>query len=263
MANIISLKTPPVGLYLLRFYRMDNKRIRIFALGIVIFMPLIFFFIFKPLSKVPRPKAPPRLFSEGVVETTNDKGEKVMDSVYHVIPNFKFQTQNGDSLELDSLRGTIYVADFFFATCPGICPKLSNSLERVQQAFIKDRNFKIVSFTVDPAKDTLEALRRYADLHNAIPTKWYFLRGPQENIFKLAYDGFYITAKPDEDGGPEAYIHSEKLVLVDWNGNIRGYYSGIDSASVNKLMGDIVLLLRYTEKGFNFKEQKKTSKQIF
>lgn len=252
-----------LGFICTAFKTMNSKQIRIFALAIVILLPLLFFFLFKPLSKVPRPKAPPRLFSQGVVETVNENGEKVLDSVYHVIPNFKFQTHNGDSLELDSLRGNIYVADFFFATCPGICPKLSASLERVQQAFIKDRNFKIVSFTVDPAKDTIEALRRYADLHNAIPGKWYFLRGPQENIFKLAYDGFFITAKPDEDGGPEAYIHSEKLVLVDWNGNIRGYYSGIDSASVKKLMGDIVLLLRYTEKGFNFKEQKKTSKKIF
>lgn len=242
---------------------MKGKKVQIFALGIVIFLPLFFFFLFKPLSKVPRPKAPPRMFSEGATETVNDKGEKVTDSVYHVVPNFKFQTQNGDSLELDSLRGSIYVADFFFATCPGICPKLSNSLERVQSSFIKDRNFKIISFTVDPEKDSIEALRRYADLHNAIPGKWYFLRGSQQSIFKLAYDGFFVTAKPDEDGGPEAFIHSEKLVLVDWNGNIRGYYSGVDSASVNKLMGDIVLLLRYTEKGFNFHDQKKTSKKIF
>ena len=234
---------------------MNEKNLKILALFIVLILPVFFLLVFKPLSKIPRPKAPHKLFATGVKEITNDKGDKVMDSTYHVIPNFKLQTQSGDSLELDSLYGNIYVADFFFATCPGICPKMSNSLERVQEAFVKDRNFKIVSFTVDPVKDTLQALRRYADEHNAVPGKWYFLRSSKEDIFKLASDGFFITAKDDEDGGPEAFIHSEKLVLVDQSGNIRGYYSGVDSNRVSQLMGDIVLLLRDTEKGYNFKKK--------
>ena len=99
-------------------------------------------------------------------------------------------------------------------------------------------------------------MRRYADNHNAIPGKWYFLRQSKETIFKLARDGFFITAKDDEDGGPEAFIHSEKLVLVDQTGNIRGFYSGVDSNRVSQLMGDIVLLLRDTEKGYNFSKKK-------
>ncbi len=210
-----------------------------------------------------RPHAPRKMFAEGVAEATNLKGEKIMDSVYHVIPGAKFETQSGDSLDLDSLRGNIYVADFFFASCPGICPKMSNSLERVQQGFIRDDNFKIVSFTVDPVKDTINVLRRYADDHNAIPGKWYFLRNNKETIFKLAKEGFFITAKDDEDGGPEAFIHSEKLVLVDQQGNIRNYYSGVDSLTVNKLMGDIVLLLRESENSFSFSKQKETSKRLF
>jgi len=235
---------------------MNEKNLKILALGIVLILPVFFLLVFKPLAKIPRPKAPHKMFATGVKEVTNDKGDKVMDSTYHVIPNFKLQTQSGDSLELDSLYGNIYVAEFFFATCPGICPKMNSSLERVQQAFVKDRNFRIVSFSVDPAKDTLEALRRYADRYNAIPGKWYFLRSSKEDIFKLARDGFFITAKDDEDGGPEAFIHSEKLVLVDQTGNIRGYYSGVDSNRVNQLMGDIVLLLRDTEKGYNFNRKK-------
>lgn len=210
-----------------------------------------------------RPTAPRKMFAEGVVEATNLKGEKIMDSVYHVIPGALFETQSGDSLDLDSLRGNIYVADFFFASCPGICPKMSNSLERVQQGFIKDDNFKIVSFTVDPLKDTINVLRRYADEHNAISGKWYFLRNNKETVFKLAKDGFFITAKDDEDGGPEAFIHSEKLVLVDQQGNIRNYYSGVDSTTVNKLMSDIVLLLRESENKFSFSKQKETSKRLF
>lgn len=206
---------------------------------------------------------PKPMFPAGTVQMLDKEGNLRIDTVYHVVPNLKFQTQNGDSLELDSLRENIYVADFFFATCPGICPKLSHSLERVQQAFVKDNKFKILSFSVDPARDTLEALRKYADLHDAIPGKWHFLRQSKEEIFRLANDGFRVTAKDDEDGGPEAFIHSEKLILVDWNGNIRGYYSGVDSNSVNKLMGDVVLLLRMIEKNFNFRDQKKQTKKLF
>ncbi len=210
-----------------------------------------------------RPMAPRKMFPTGTREVINAKGKTVIDSVYHIIPNLKFETQSRDSFELDSLRGKIYVADFFFATCPGICPKMSNSLERVQKGFIKDDNFRIVSFTVDPDKDTVDALRRYANEHDAIPGKWYFLRSSKENIFRLAKDGFFVTAKDDEDGGPEAFVHSEKLILIDPDGNIRSYYSGVDSTSVNKLMGDIVLLLREVEKKFSFDKQKETSKGLF
>ncbi len=210
-----------------------------------------------------RPTAPHKMFAEGVAAATNLKGEKVMDSINHIIPDAKFETQSGDSLQLDSLRGSIYVADFFFASCPGICPKMNHNLERVQQGFIKDDNFKIVSFTVDPERDSINVLRRYADDHNAIPGKWYFLRNNKATIFKLAKDGFFITAKDDEDGGPEAFVHSEKLVLVDKDGNIRKYYSGVDSLTVNQMMSDIVLLLRESENSFSFSKQKETSKKLF
>lgn len=240
---------------------MNEKRLKILALGVVLVMPVFFLLVFQPLGKIARPKAPAKMFATGTTPSTNAKGEKGLDSTYHKIPDFKFQTQSGDSLELDSLHGSIYVADFFFATCPGICPKLSNSLEKVQQAFIRDKNFKIVSFSVDPAKDSIEALRKYAGLHDAVPGKWYFLRGKKDDIYSLARDGFYVTAKDDEDGGPEAFIHSEKLVLVDQEGNIRGYYSGVDSTRVQKLMGDIVLLLKQTEDGFSFDQKKVKAKQ--
>jgi protein SCO1/2 len=136
-------------------------------------------------------------------------------------------------------------------------------MERVQQAFIKDDNFKIISFTVDPLRDTINVLRKYASEHDAIPGKWFFLRNNKETVFKLAKEGFYITAKDDEDGGPEAFIHSEKLVLVDKEGIIRHYYSGVDTASVNKMMADIVLLLRESENSFSFSKQKETTKKLF
>ncbi len=250
------------SLNLHRFFKrnMNAKYLRVLALAIVLVMPVFFLLVFQPLGKIPRPKAPPKRYAIGIKESVDEKGQKVIDSIYRVIPNYKFQTQSGDSLELDSLRGNIYIADFFFATCPGICPKLSNSLERVQLGFIRDKNFKIVSFSVDPAKDSVQALRAYAERHNAVPGKWYFLRGAKQDIFDLAKTGFSLTAKDDEDGGPEAFIHSEKLVLVDQAGNVRGYYSGVDSNRVNQLMGDVVLLLKETEDGFSFDKKNTKAK---
>ncbi len=103
---------------------MNDRRLKILALGIVLVMPVFFLLVFQPLGKIPRPKAPHKQYAMGVKESVNAKGEKVIDSVYRVIPNFKFQTQSGDSLELDSLHGNIYVADFFFATCPRHMPQI-------------------------------------------------------------------------------------------------------------------------------------------
>lgn len=221
-----------------------NPRLRILAIIAVIAVPVVFFLLFRPLAKVPRPKPPKPMFALGL----DEKG----DTVYHTIPDFKLQTQFGDSLVADSLAGKIYVVDFFFTTCPGVCPRLTSQMERVQKSFIKDEKVKLLSISVDEKKDSVPALKNYADAHNAVPGKWYFVRGAEQEIFDLAQKGFFVTAKDDE--GPEDFVHSEKFILVDYNGNIRGYYNGLDSNSVNKLMADMVLLLRDIEKGFSFRK---------
>ncbi|MCW3126121.1 MAG: hypothetical protein JWO03_1779 [Bacteroidetes bacterium] len=233
---------------------MSRENLRIFGLLLVIGAPVFFFLVFKPLSKIPRPLAPPHFNPIGVKETVNDAGQKEVDSVYQVIANDTFLTQSGDPLVLDSLRGNIYVADFFFATCPGICPKLTRHLDTVQKYFIKDPNFRLVSFTVDPAHDSVPVLREYAKNYGSVTGRWFFCTAPKEKVYKLADKSFHIIAKEDEDGGPEAFVHSDKLVLVDYNGVIRGYYDGTDSNSVTKLMQDIVLVLRETERTYSFRK---------
>jgi len=244
---------------------MENRKRNIIAVSVALVVPIVLY-LFVPklldslnLSRnVNRGIQPPHKMYFLKAEEATDlvSREKYTDSLYHVVPNYKFQTQNGDSLSLDSLRGYMYVANFFFATCPGICPKLSNSMERIQSTFINDVQVKLVSITVDPSRDSLPQLRAYANAHSTIPGKWYFLRGSQEQVSELAAKGLYITAKPDDDGIPESFVHSEKLVLIDKDGNIRNYYSGIDSLSVNRLMADMILILRANEKGFSFKKQR-------
>ncbi len=182
------------------------------------------------------------------------------DTIYHTIPSAKFQTQVGDSLEMDSLRGKIYIVDFFFTSCAGVCPRMTTQMERIQKSFIKDEQLRLVSFSVDEAKDSVPALRAYAEAHNAVPGKWYFLRGNEQQVFDMAQKGFFVTAKEDET--PEDFVHSEKFVLVDYNGHIRGYYNGLDSLEVNKCMANVALLLRNMEKNYSFRKDPNKKSRI-
>lgn len=228
------------------------SKARVLAIVAIVVIPFVIYFIFRPLSDIPRPKPPHPLFPLGL----NESG----DTVYHTIPHFRLQTQLGDTLDSDSLLNHIYVVDFFYTTCPGVCPRLSNQMERVQKSFIKDEKVKFVSISVDAVKDSVPALKTYADAHNAVPDKWYFVRGSREEIFDLAQKGFFVSAM--EDVNPEDFLHSEKFILVDYNGNIRNYYNGLDPKNVDLLMGDIVLLLKQIEKGFSFRKDPKKKAKI-
>lgn len=242
---------------------MSKSSLSVFGLVLVIATPVFFFLLFRPLSKIPRPPAPPRYYPTGAKEVVNDAKEVEIDSFYQTVANDTFTTQSGDPLVLDSLRGNIYVADFFFTSCPGVCPVMSSQLQRVQNAFIKDANFRIVSFSVDPKKDSVEKLRKYAKEREAISGRWYFCTAPKEKTYKLANESFHLLAKEDQEDGPDGFVHSDKMTLVDGNGVIRGYYNGTDSGSVNKLMADIVLVLRETEKNYSFRKEPKHKSEGF
>lgn len=237
-----------------------KKYYGIIGIAIAILLPVISYIAFKPLAEIPRPRAPHKLYPTGKTKERKDRdGEILIDSLYHVIPDQVFVNHLGDTFHLDSLRGKMYVANFFFASCPGICPVMSGQMKRIQDAFIRDFPLKLVSISVDPDRDSLPALSAYAERNGAIADKWLFLRAPKPEVYKLAKDGFFVTAKDDPGEGEDGFVHSEKLVLVDKDGNIRGYYSGIDSAKVGQLMGDIVLLLREyeNESRYQFKIKRK------
>lgn len=163
------------------------------------------------------------------------------DSTYHTIPNYRFANHLGDTTDLDEMRGNYYVADFFFTTCPGICIRLSDQMERVQEGLKDEDKVKLLSFSVDEVKDTIPALKAYADAHGAIEGKWYFFRGSTADIFNLAKSGFFVAAEEEKEPGD--FMHSEKLILVDDNGHIRGYYNGLDSVEVDQLVSDVKFLL--------------------
>jgi protein SCO1 len=163
------------------------------------------------------------------------------DTLYHTIGDFKLISHTGDSLSLQNLKGKIFIADFFFATCQTICPEMSMQMKRVQEAYRDDNEILLVSHSVNPVQDTVEALAAYATEYEAIPGKWFFLTGDKPQIYDLARKSYFITAM-EGDGGPGDFIHSEKLVLVDKEGRIRGYYDGTDYEDVNKLIDEIKVL---------------------
>ncbi len=159
----------------------------------------------------------------------------------HTISNFELINQDGEVFSNSNLEGKYYVADFFFTTCPTICPDMSSQLMRVQEEYKEKNNFLIISHTVQPEVDSVSVLKEYAERYEAIPNKWIFLTGDKTVIYNLARKE-YFAAITEGDGGPDDFIHTENFVLVDKEGRIRGYYDGTSEESVDQLITDISIL---------------------
>ncbi|MBC7696105.1 MAG: SCO family protein [Burkholderiales bacterium] len=163
------------------------------------------------------------------------------DTIYHSVQPFSFVNQFSDTITEKSIENKIYVADFFFATCQSICPKMSSQLVHVQNAFKNDNSFLILSHSVNPMHDTVEVLNGYANSYGAIKNKWHFLTGSKKAIYDMARYSYLVNAL-EGDGTPEGFLHSELFILVDAQQRIRGMYDGTDSVTVVKMISDIKLL---------------------
>ena len=174
----------------------------------------------------------------------DDDGNAVVqngDTIFEKVPDFKFLAQTGKEISQRDLDGKIYVANFFFTSCQGICKQMSTQMTRVQDKFRNDPSVKIVSYTVDPERDSVEALQQYADMYNANPDKWYFLTGAKKEIYDLAQHGYFLPVQEAPDGTVD-FVHSEKFILVDKDKHVRGIYDGTDEKEVNRLITEIVVL---------------------
>ena len=161
--------------------------------------------------------------------------------VGHKINPFKFTNQYDKSIELDDVKGSVFVAEYFFTTCPTICPIMNKQMQRVQKHFVNNSQFKILSFTVHPEVDTVEQLMRYAKKHSAVKNQWHFLTGSKEKIYESARKSFFLL-KPAEvknqgDVGSD-FIHTNNFVLIDKFLQIRGYYDGTNPKEIDKLIRD-------------------------
>jgi protein SCO1/2 len=182
----------------------------------------------------------PIYYPEDVRKIVVDGKEKT-DTVYHTIPPFKFINQKGDTVTEKDFQDKIYVANFFFTTCPSICPRMMFQMERVNAVTQKTPGFVIISHTVNPAHDSVPVLAEYAKLIHADPKKWMLVTGTKKDIYDIAIDGYKLGVGEDARA-PGGFLHSEMMVLVDVDKRIRGYYDGTDSSQVNKLMHDIKML---------------------
>jgi protein SCO1/2 len=153
----------------------------------------------------------------------------------HVVGAFRFKTQSSEDFSQDQWKGKIVVANYFFTSCPSLCPKLMSALQKVQAR--ESNKILINSFTVDPARDSVGKLNAYADKHD-IKNGWFLLTGDKISLYKFARTDLLIDAT-DGDGGPGDFIHSDQLVLIDPLKRIRGYYTGTDENEINRLIRDI------------------------
>jgi len=175
------------------------------------------------------------------------KGVAKIDTVYHIIPNFKVVDQDGDTITQANLDGKVYVADFFFTSCPSICPITQSNLLGVQKHFKNVNDFRMISFSIDPRHDSAGKLKDYATRLGADTKQWYFVRGEEDQIYDLAQKGFMATAQKDS-AAPGGFLHSGAFMLVDKDKRVRGIYNGTDTAEVARLVHDIpVLFKEYNE----------------
>jgi protein SCO1/2 len=169
-------------------------------------------------------------------------GELNPDSSYHTIPPFQFTDQLARAVTQHTFDGDIYVVDFFFTHCPSVCPTMSANLESLAKKFKDEPTLKILSHTVDPLRDSVPVLLRYAVKHQANPNQWYFVTGTKKDLYDIARNGYLLSATQG-DGGENDFVHTQNIALIDKEKHIRGFYNGIDNKEMVKLSADISLLL--------------------
>ncbi|MDB4533994.1 SCO family protein [Vicingaceae bacterium] len=170
----------------------------------------------------------------------NDQGG--FDTLYHQIPFFEFTNQDGNKVTRDDLLGSVYVADFFFVTCPTICPKMTTNMGYVQKKFEDRKDLRFISITVNPEHDTVEVLKEYSEMVHADSRNWDFLTGTKEDIYDIAFKGFFVNADKDEIA-PGGFLHSQYFILVDKNAHIRGVFDGTIHKEIKEKLTDAIDIL--------------------
>lgn len=235
----------------------------LYGLLIGVFIPVMAYFVMKfiPVNEMPH-----RLFADGV-ETKVVKGKEVTDTVWHKVPDFSLTNQLGQKVSWKDLEGKIVVADFFFTRCPVICPAMTRNMKRLQDA-VKNNNragsrdagfVQFLSFTVDPAHDSVAELKKFADRFQINPQNWWLLTGDKKQIYDLALHGMMLGIDGTEVD--TAFIHPQKFVLLDKDrvqrsrrdplGNVK-LYNGLDSTDVKSVAEDIILLTLEKDKNKKF-----------
>ena len=166
------------------------------------------------------------------------------DTLYHVIPTWSFLNQNGNIKSSKDFKNKVRLVDFFFTSCPTICPKMTVNMKKIQQLINTGclNNIELLSFTVDPSRDSVEKLKEYCKTYNVDSKNWNMLTGDQNSIYDVGVNGFLVPNQEDALA-PGGFLHSEKMILIDKKNRIRGYYDGTDSLNIPIIVQHIKSLL--------------------
>lgn len=162
----------------------------------------------------------------------------------HQVDDFAFTDQQNKSYSSDSLKDKIYVANFFFTACPTICPKMTSNLSILQDKFLGEKDFKMVSFSVTPWRDSVSQLKEYAALHKINGSKWHLLTGDKTQIYALGRKSFFAEKTLGLTKDSTDFLHTESLLLIDKKGRIRGVYNATQETDIERVTDDIALLLK-------------------
>ncbi len=166
------------------------------------------------------------------------------DTAYHHIPYWSFVNQLGDTVTDQVMKEKVCLVDFFFSHCPTICPIMTSNMKKIQTILEKDciKDVELISYTVDPYRDSVGRLSEYANSYNVSVNNWNLLTGDQKSIYELGVNG-YLVPNQEDALAPGGFLHSEKIILIDQQQRIRGYYDGTDEENISKIVNDIKKLL--------------------
>jgi protein SCO1/2 len=224
------------------------------ALSIAIILPVICYFVLKVKSDdaIVMPK---KYFADSIITKTTN-GKTTTDTVWHKIPDITLVNQLGDTVGLYDIQNKVTIVDFFFTRCPNICPDMTRNMSRLQQSFshynegrrvIDSSIVRFVSFSIDPERDSVPVLKKYADQYSVNPDNWWMLTGPKKAIYDFAINEMKLGVV-DGESIDTSFFHSQKFVLLDKNFVVRGYYNGLDTLELAKLAEDVGLLMLEKDK---------------
>ena len=161
---------------------------------------------------------------------------------FHQIPIFQLTNQNGVVVTEKTFEQKIYVADFFFTSCPGICPKMTANMGILQEVFLEDPDVLLLSHSVTPEYDSVSVLKNYAETKEVIDDKWHLVTGERDHIYDLGRNAYFVEEDLGLEKDPDDFLHTENFVLVDKNRHIRGIYNGLNKTALQQLIADVKTL---------------------
>lgn len=225
----------------------------VLALVLIVLVPVLSYLLVRTVS-ADAIEMPRRFYPDSVVTKVVDGKEKT-DTIWHKVANITLTNQLGNDVSLYDIKGKIIIANFFFTRCPTICPRLTKAMKGLQDGLtINDPRRRInmdfvhfLSFSVDPERDSVPVLKKYADNYGVNHDIWWMMTGPKKTIYDWTFNEIKLPLQ-DGEAVDSNFIHTERFVLMDRDYVIRGYYSGLDSMALSKLAEDMTLLMLERDK---------------